>query len=308
MEAEKLCTNRERVIRELIKGRDCATQLQISLHKSFGDHGRSLCDELAVKILRSFTDTLSVLSSCDLTEICQIPASTQVESPCCGDRRSEESGESVKRPGTTDQRGRYKRRKASQSWIIVSPTIEDGYAWRKYGQKEILKAKYPRCYFRCTHKRSQGCRAIKQVQITEVDPKKYQITYFGHHTCREIVIKAPEFISESDPVDSYVLNFESEVPIGQQDHPSIPLSVVPSSIKKESMEETHSGNLSDNLSSLDSMVWPDLTPLESFCGQEDVTSNNAYSCASTSSYGLDMDFLSRAGDLDIDFQFDEIKF
>lgn len=35
-------------------------------------------------------------------------------------------------------------RKISQSWTTVSPTLEDGHAWRKYGQKEILNSKYPR--------------------------------------------------------------------------------------------------------------------------------------------------------------------
>lgn len=35
-------------------------------------------------------------------------------------------------------------RKTSQSRTVISPTTEDGHAWRKYGQKDILHAKYPR--------------------------------------------------------------------------------------------------------------------------------------------------------------------
>lgn len=27
----------------------------------------------------------------------------------------------------------------------VEGPLEDGYSWRKYGQKDILSAKYPRC-------------------------------------------------------------------------------------------------------------------------------------------------------------------
>ncbi|KAF8397048.1 hypothetical protein HHK36_018686 [Tetracentron sinense] len=35
--------------------------------------------------------------------------------------------------------------RTSETWTKVSPTpIDDGRAWRKYGQKEILNAKYPR--------------------------------------------------------------------------------------------------------------------------------------------------------------------
>ena len=39
---------------------------------------------------------------------------------------------------------RFCCRKNSETWTAVSSTIEDGHAWRKYGQKEILNAKFPR--------------------------------------------------------------------------------------------------------------------------------------------------------------------
>ncbi|KZV30060.1 WRKY transcription factor [Dorcoceras hygrometricum] len=42
--------------------------------------------------------------------------------------------------------------------------VEDGHAWRKYGQKMVLNAKHPRNYYRCTHKFDQGCQATKQVE------------------------------------------------------------------------------------------------------------------------------------------------
>uniref|UniRef100_A0ACD5U254 Uncharacterized protein n=1 Tax=Avena sativa TaxID=4498 RepID=A0ACD5U254_AVESA len=62
-------------------------------------------------------------------------------------------------------------------------TVEDGFIWRKYGQKEILHSKHPRLYFRCTYKDDSGCRATRQVQLSEDDPSLYVITYFGEHTC-----------------------------------------------------------------------------------------------------------------------------
>ncbi|CAL5412087.1 unnamed protein product [Camellia sinensis] len=86
-------------------------------------------------------------SCCDESgEVCQIPATTtQVGSPSCGgggDLRSVDSGESSKLPAVKDRRGCYKRKKStSESWITGSPTMEDSYAWRKYGQKQILKLK-----------------------------------------------------------------------------------------------------------------------------------------------------------------------
>ncbi|TVU01607.1 EcWRKY-44, partial [Eragrostis curvula] len=61
--------------------------------------------------------------------------------------------------------------------------VDDGHSWRKYGQKEILGAKHPRAYYRCTHRHSQGCTATKQVQRTDEDPALFDVTYYGSHTC-----------------------------------------------------------------------------------------------------------------------------
>ncbi|MFS7980623.1 putative transcription factor WRKY family [Helianthus anomalus] len=62
----------------------------------------------------------------------------------------------------------------------------DGYMWRKYGQKEILNAKYPREYYRCTYRNTHGCCATKQVQRSSQDPSTFDITYLGKHTCPKI--------------------------------------------------------------------------------------------------------------------------
>ncbi|KAF8703740.1 hypothetical protein HU200_031827 [Digitaria exilis] len=63
-------------------------------------------------------------------------------------------------------------------------SMEDGFIWRKYGQKEIHGSMYPRLYYRCTYKDEHGCMARRQVQQSEDDPSVFLITYFGDHTCR----------------------------------------------------------------------------------------------------------------------------
>ncbi|CAM8937489.1 unnamed protein product [Rhodiola kirilowii] len=66
----------------------------------------------------------------------------------------------------------------------LETALEDEYSWRKYGQKAILGSKYPRGYYRCTHKTTDGCLARKQVQRTdEQGPLVFNITYYGVHTC-----------------------------------------------------------------------------------------------------------------------------
>ncbi|CAI9273863.1 unnamed protein product [Lactuca saligna] len=60
---------------------------------------------------------------------------------------------------------------------------EDGYTWRKYGQKEILGSRFPRGYYRCTHQKLYNCPAKKQVQKLDNDPNTFEVTYRGDHTC-----------------------------------------------------------------------------------------------------------------------------
>ncbi|KAJ1689639.1 hypothetical protein LUZ63_013794 [Rhynchospora breviuscula] len=67
---------------------------------------------------------------------------------------------------------------------VVGP-LEDGYSWRKYGQKDILGAKHPRGYYRCTHRNTQGCLATKQVQRTDENAMVFDVTYHGTHTCQQ---------------------------------------------------------------------------------------------------------------------------
>ncbi|KAL5799810.1 hypothetical protein ACOSQ3_032903 [Xanthoceras sorbifolium] len=62
---------------------------------------------------------------------------------------------------------------------------EDGYTWRKYGQKEILNSMFPRSYYRCTHQKMYNCPAKKQVQRLNDDPYTFEVTYHNEHTCHK---------------------------------------------------------------------------------------------------------------------------
>ncbi|XP_064957568.1 probable WRKY transcription factor 51 isoform X2 [Musa acuminata AAA Group] len=53
----------------------------------------------------------------------------------------------------------------------------DGYAWRKYGQKFILKIR-KNSYFKC---REEGCKAKKRVEWPPSDPSNVKVTYDGVH-------------------------------------------------------------------------------------------------------------------------------
>lgn len=56
--------------------------------------------------------------------------------------------------------------------------LEDGYHWRKYGQKAIKNSPYFRSYYRCT---SSLCGVKKIVERSSDDPAVVITTYEGHH-------------------------------------------------------------------------------------------------------------------------------
>ncbi|WOL20494.1 putative WRKY transcription factor 41 [Canna indica] len=79
-------------------------------------------------------------------------------------------------------------------------SLDDGFYWRKYGNKTILGAKHPRSYYRCKDRTSKGCLATKQVQQSNKDPQVLDITYHGIHTCRaSSCLQAPKPVCPLEP-------------------------------------------------------------------------------------------------------------
>ncbi|KAF2284299.1 hypothetical protein GH714_020320 [Hevea brasiliensis] len=76
--------------------------------------------------------------------------------------------------------------------------LDDGYKWRKYGQKVVKNTLHPRSYYRCTQ---DNCRVKKRVERLAEDPRMVITTYEGRH------IHSPSHDLEDPQAQSQLNNF-----------------------------------------------------------------------------------------------------
>ncbi|XP_072989510.1 probable WRKY transcription factor 4 [Typha latifolia] len=107
-----------------------------------------------------------------------------------GSSDSEEMGDGERRIDEADDDPGNKKRNIptssqaqSESKIIVQTTsevdlLDDGYRWRKYGQKVVKGNPNPRSYYKCTY---LGCNVRKHIERASADPKAVITTYEGKH-------------------------------------------------------------------------------------------------------------------------------
>ncbi|KAH9749325.1 WRKY transcription factor 28 [Citrus sinensis] len=93
-------------------------------------------------------------------------------------------GESSKKMGRekkNNKKGEKKQKEPRVAFMTKSEVdhLEDGYRWRKYGQKAVKNSPFPRSYYRCT---TQKCGVKKRVERSYEDPSIVITTYEGQHS------------------------------------------------------------------------------------------------------------------------------
>ncbi|XP_024988391.1 probable WRKY transcription factor 57 [Cynara cardunculus var. scolymus] len=87
---------------------------------------------------------------------------------------------SSERAGKAKKKGPKRIRQPRFAFMTKSEIdhLEDGYRWRKYGQKAVKNSPFPRSYYRCTNSK---CTVKKRVERSSEDPTIVITTYEGQH-------------------------------------------------------------------------------------------------------------------------------
>ncbi|GLT51543.1 hypothetical protein SLA2020_249460 [Shorea laevis] len=105
------------------------------------------------------------------------------ENNCTGNANDDGSN-SWWRSSASDQKSKLKARRKLREPRFCFQTrsdvdvLDDGYKWRKYGQKVVKNSLHPRSYYRCTH---SNCRVKKRVERLSEDCRMVITTYEGRH-------------------------------------------------------------------------------------------------------------------------------
>ncbi|RCV17238.1 hypothetical protein SETIT_3G203900v2 [Setaria italica] len=89
--------------------------------------------------------------------------------------------------------------------ILTEAPENDRFHWRKYGEKTILNAEYPRLYYKCGYSDDHKCPAKKYVQQqSNSGHPRFMVTLINEHTCEALFPDEPTSSSSSA---SQVLDF-----------------------------------------------------------------------------------------------------
>ncbi|CAH8353739.1 unnamed protein product [Eruca vesicaria subsp. sativa] len=151
----------EKAVEALLRGQESAYRLKTVLEHSSSAPTEPLCET----VLDSFSFALSLFASSN-RESSRSKATTPVV-----------ARKSPKKTGNGEDGPEHYRDDSP------NPIHDDGFSWRKYGQKKIKTSSHQRCYYRCAYAKDRNCEAMKRVQQIQDSPPVYRTTYVRKHIC-----------------------------------------------------------------------------------------------------------------------------
>ncbi|GLU08529.1 hypothetical protein SLE2022_254360 [Rubroshorea leprosula] len=110
-----------------------------------------------------------------------ISSSSNEEQSKGGDEEEQEQDDQKNKNNLKPKKKNQKRQREPRFAFMTKSEVDhldDGYRWRKYGQKAVKNSPYPRSYYRCTTAR---CGVKKRVERSSDDPTIVVTTYEGQH-------------------------------------------------------------------------------------------------------------------------------
>ncbi|GMI75321.1 WRKY DNA-binding protein 57 [Hibiscus trionum] len=97
-------------------------------------------------------------------------------------------------PSKVKKKGQKRIRQPRFAFMTKSEVdhLEDGYRWRKYGQKAVKNSPFPRSYYRCTNSK---CTVKKRVERSSEDSTIVITTYEGQHCHHSVGFPRGGFIN-----------------------------------------------------------------------------------------------------------------
>ncbi|KAH7651580.1 WRKY domain-containing protein [Dioscorea alata] len=291
---------------------------------------KMLLDELsrARELMRQLTVHLSTNESYGTSArelMCSIEkAFSLAELSCFNDQEKRSTSGSLQSENEQDMREMSRKRKSlptmtRQIQLAAEgevSSMDDGYHWRKYGQKGILGAKHPRSYYRCTHRNTYGCSATKQMQKADNNPTVLNITYYGHHTCHQKIPthewQQDRFDSEHSHEQHHLLSFQTELKAQDQMSSSFSFLSAPFSQAQPGIRLFSTSTIDTRITESSSPTFVSQTSeLKNYLNkgknlqtsETELTEVISTATSTTNPLTVDMDFL-----LDPNFSFDDSNF
>ncbi|KAK8615544.1 hypothetical protein V6N13_017129 [Hibiscus sabdariffa] len=131
-------------------------------------------------------------------------------------------------PSKVKKKGQKRIRQPRFAFMTKSEVdhLEDGYRWRKYGQKAVKNSPFPRSYYRCTNSK---CTVKKRVERSSDDSTIVITTYEGQHCHHGVGFPRGGFINHEASFAGQLVpsGFQFHHP-GIQLHRQIPPSITQS--------------------------------------------------------------------------------